>query len=277
MAKLYLKFETNVLKEVAVGQKGIVTIGRLPDNMLQIDNLAVSGHHCKVYWDTDHYVIEDNSSLNGTYVNNQRVNKQSLKDNDSILIGKHIVIFRDEWHEDTSPAPPVRAAMPALPKMEATVVLDTKKAKEMMTQARAQQTSSAPTPDAPATAPVIPAAGAEAPPPPKPAATAAPGTPTGTLTVLEGKTDEPHYLLSSKLTVIGGSKMATIKVKGSLFKSPPDVAAMISKGETSYFIAPQDKKTPVKVNGTEVTHRQELNEGDVIEVAGVKMSFAMQG
>ncbi len=272
MAKLYLKFETNVLKEVAVGQKGIVTIGRLPDNMLQIDNLAVSGHHCKVYWDSDHYVIEDNSSLNGTYVNNQRVNKQSLKDNDSILIGKHVVIFRDEWHEE-APAGKAKAAMPALPKMEATVVLDTKKAKEMLAQARAQQAATPPETPAPA-----PAAGTEAAPPPKPApAAAAPSTPTGTLTVLEGKTDEPRYLLNSKLTVIGGSKMATIKLKGSLFKSPPDVAAMISKGETSYFIASQDKKTPVKINGTEVAHRQELNEGDVIEVAGVKMSFAMQG
>src|SRR5260370_583586 len=163
MAKLYLKFESNVLKEVAVGQKGTVTIGRLPDNMLQIDNLAVSGHHCKVYWESDHYVIEDNSSLNGTYLNNQRVTKQVLKDNDSILVGKHVVIFRDEWHEDAA-APKAKASMPA----------------------------------------------------------------------------------------------------------------MISKGETSYFIAPQDRKTPVKVNGAEVAHRQELNEGDVIEVAGVKMSFAMQ-
>jgi pSer/pThr/pTyr-binding forkhead associated (FHA) protein len=277
MAKLYLKFETNVLKEVAVGQKGIVTIGRLPDNMLQIDNLAVSGHHCKVYWDSDHYVIEDNSSLNGTYVNNQRVSKQALKDNDSMLIGKHIVIFRDEWHEE-GPAGKAKAAMPELPQMEATVVLDTKKAKEMLAQARAQQaaTAAAP-PEAPAAAPAASAGAPAPPPPPPPKPSAPPTTPTGTLTVLEGKTDEPHYLLNSKLTVIGGSKMATIKVKGSLFKSPPDVAAMISKGEVSYFIAPQDKKTPVKVNGTEVAHRQELNEGDVIEVAGVKMTFAMQG
>ncbi len=275
MAKLYLKFESNVLKEVPVGQKGQVTIGRLPDNVLQIDNLAVSGHHCKVYWDSDHYVIEDNSSLNGTYVNNQRVSKQILKDNDSILVGKHVVIFRDEWHEEES-APKAKAAMPSLPRMEATVVLDTKKAKEMLAQARAQQAASTSAPaETPSPAPDQAASPEPAPPRPATSVTS-PGTPTGALTVLEGKTEESHYLLSSKLTVIGGSKMATIKLKGSLFKSPPDVAAMISKGETSYFIAPQDRKTPVKVNGVEVSHRQELNEGDVIEVAGVKMSFAMQ-
>lgn len=270
MAKLYLKFESNVLKEVPVGQKSVVTIGRLPDNVLQIDNLAVSGHHCKIYWEPDHYVVEDNSSLNGTYVNNQRVTKQALKDNDSILVGKHIVIFRDEWHEEEA-AGKVQAQMPSLPKMEATVVLDTKKAKELMAQARAQQagtSGAAPEPGAPAAAEVP----ATRPSTAVPAAT----TPTGTLTVLAGKTDEQHYLLSSKLTVIGGSKMATVKIKGSFFKSPPDVAAMISKGETAYFIAPQDRKSHLKVNGVEVTHRQELKEGDLIEVAGVKMNFAMQ-
>ena len=272
MAKLYLKFESSVLKEVPVGQKGAVTIGRLPDNVLQVDNLAVSGHHCKVYWDSDHYVVEDNSSLNGTYVNNQRVTKQTLKDNDSILVGKHIVIFRDEWHEEEA-APKYQAQMPSLPKMEATVVLDTKKAKELMAQARAQQAASTggATPEQP------PQGSVEAPAAkPTPAVPAVPTTPTGILTVLSGKTDEQHYLLSSKLTVIGGSKMATVKIKGSLFRSPPDVAAMISKGETAYFIAPQDKKSHLTVNGVEVTHRQELKEGDVIEVAGVKMNFALQ-
>ena len=269
MAKLYLKFESSVLKEVPVGQKAVVTIGRLPDNVLQIDNLAVSGHHCKIFWESDHYVVEDNSSLNGTYVNNQRVTKQALKDNDSILVGKHIVIFRDEWHEEES-ASKYQAQMPSLPKMEATVVLDTKKAKELMAQARAQQATGA----APEGA--SPPAGAEAPAPKPSVAGLAPATPTGTLTVIAGKTDEQHYLLSSKLTVIGGSQMATVKIKGSLFRSPPDVAAMISKGETAYFIAPQDRKSQLKVNGVEVTHRQELKEGDLIEVAGVKMNFAMQ-
>ncbi len=49
MAKLYLKFEQNgqVLKEVYLSQAA-TTIGRLPDNSVQIDNLAVSGHHARI-------------------------------------------------------------------------------------------------------------------------------------------------------------------------------------------------------------------------------------
>ena len=48
MAKLYLKFEQNgqVLKEIFLSQAA-TTIGRLPDNSVQIDNLAVSGHHAR--------------------------------------------------------------------------------------------------------------------------------------------------------------------------------------------------------------------------------------
>ena len=95
------------------------------------------------------------------------------------------------------------------------------------------------------------------------------------LTVIQGKTDEPSYLLSSKMSVIGKSAMASIKLKGSLFKSPPEVAAMVSKRENKYYITQQDKHANVRVNGEDASQGQHvLDDGDIIEVAGVKMSFA---
>ena len=60
--------------------------------------------------------------------------------------------------------------------------------------------------------------------------------------------------------------MATIKLKGGLFSHPPDVAAMISKREEKYFVAPQDAKGHVKVNGADISAQHELNEGDVVSV-----------
>jgi pSer/pThr/pTyr-binding forkhead associated (FHA) protein len=283
MAKLYLKFEQAVLKEVTLAQ-GMVTVGRLPDNLIQVDNLAVSGHHAKIYWEVDHYVVEDNNSLNGVFVNNQKISKVTLKDGDNILIGKHTVTFKDEWHEDEPQAKVPTQAMPAVPQMEATVVLDTKKAKELMAQARAAKEGIAPPPPAPAapaaagpTASGTMPAVAPTPHPPPPPPAAPPKDRTGVLTVLEGKTDEPRYLLSGKLTVIGKSEMATIKLKGSLFKTPPDVAAIVSKRDNKYFVAPQDKKAHLKVNGADVDHQHELQEGDTIEVFGVKMNFEYQG
>ena len=277
MAKLYLKFEANVLKEFTLAQ-GTVTIGRLPDNLIQVDNLAVSGHHAKIYWETDHYVLEDNNSLNGTYLNNQRVTKSVLKDGDNILIGKHTVVFKDEWHEDAPGAHTVatdRTTMPALPKMEATVVLDTKKAKEMMAAARAAQAPPAATPAPPAAEggePPAPAPAAHAPAPP--AAPAVPGKErTGLLSVLAGKTNEPQYVLSGKLTVIGKSDMASVKLKGWF---APKVAAQITKRDGKYFIAHSEKSVKVRVNGADIAGQKELTEGDVIEVAGIKLSFSYQ-
>src|SRR5215813_11653922 len=77
MAKLYLKFNDAVLKEVPLSQ-GATTIGRLPDNTLQIDNLAVSGHHARITFNDGRYVVEDLGSLNGTFVNNKRVGAATL-------------------------------------------------------------------------------------------------------------------------------------------------------------------------------------------------------
>lgn len=252
MAKLYLKFEQAVLKEVPLSGN-VITIGRLPDNAIQVDNLAVSGHHAKIYWDQDHYVVEDNNSLNGTYVNNRRVSKASLKDGDQILVGKHTVSFQDEWHEDAPPPAAEVKTMPAMPKMDATVVLDTKRAKEMLAAA----TKTAPAPEGSGTA-----------------VFAAPAKDRmGTLTVIDGKTDEKHYTLGGKLTVIGKSDMASIKLKGWF---APKVAAVINKRDNKYFVAASEKDTKVKVNDQVISGQKELQEGDIIEVAGVKLNFGYQ-
>ena len=272
MAKLYLKYEQAVLKEVTL-TRGVITIGRLPDNAVQIDNLAVSGHHAKLWWEDDHYVVEDNNSLNGTYVNNAKINRHALKDGDIILIGKHTLAFKDEWQ---AVIPKAAAAKPG-PSLEQTMVLDPKRMKEMLGK------SPAPTP---AAAP--PQAGAPAPAAaPRSTSESAGSSPThqysapslpppekvGLLTIIAGKTDQERYLLTSKMSVIGKSSMASIKLKG-WFK--PKMAALISKRETGYFIAASEKDTKVKINGEEIAGQKSLADGDLIEVAGVKMTFGFQ-
>ena len=251
MAKLVLKFEQAVLKEFALSQ-GVVTIGRLPDNAVQVDNLAVSGHHARIYWDVDHYAIEDNNSLNGTFLNSRRVTKMALKHGDEVLIGKHTIVFKDEAGEE-APAKPIEKAVPAVPTLDATVVLDTRKAKDML----AQRAPASP-----------PASGA-------PANTAAATAPakelTGVLTIVDGKTDQSEYVLKGKLTVIGKSDMASIKLKGWF---APKVAAVVNQRDSKYFIAASGKDIKVKINNEVVSGQHELAEGDVVEVARVKMTFS---
>ena len=240
MAKLYLKFEQAVLKEVALSE-GAVTIGRLPDNTVQIDNLAVSGHHCRIFWDADHYVVEDNNSLNGTYVNNQRVNKATLKDEDQVLVGKHILHFKEGTASDDA-VHAAAAARSTMPGMEKTMMFSLKQKSQL---------------DAPAGG-----------------ASAAPARErVGVLTVVEGKTDEPKYTLASKLTVIGKSDMASIKLKGWF---APKVAANLMKRENKYIIAAADKDAKVSINGEHLQGQHELAEGDMIDVAGTKFQFTFQ-
>src|ERR1700737_843387 len=92
-AKLSLKFQERAIREVVL-TRGVVTIGRQPDNLLRINNPAFSGHHAKIYWRSGHYILEDIESFNGTYLNDRRiVGKVALKDGDVVLIGKHTVEF----------------------------------------------------------------------------------------------------------------------------------------------------------------------------------------
>ena len=88
MAKLSLMFENKLVKEVPVGGRPI-GIGRSPDNDLPVDNLAVSNYHARVYVEAGRLVVEDLASLNGTFVNDLRVERATLHDGDSIWIGKH--------------------------------------------------------------------------------------------------------------------------------------------------------------------------------------------
>ena len=257
MAKLYVKYEQTVLKEVPIAQ-AVVSIGRLPDNTVQLDNLAVSSHHAKIYWDRDHYVIEDNNSLNGTFVNGNRIARFQLKDGDTVAIGKHTLVFTStgvEYIPDRDRGGPQQTE-PKLPKVEQTLFLDSKKIKDMVAEkakkaaASGSRAREAPTQEAP-----IPASG------------------IGTLTVLEGKTDQKHYLLASNMSVIGKSEMASIKLKGMF---APKLATLISKSDKGYFIVASEKNIKVKVNGENIAGQKALANGDIIEVAGVKMAFGLQ-
>jgi pSer/pThr/pTyr-binding forkhead associated (FHA) protein len=258
MAKLYLKFgeSDQVLKEVQLTQAA-TTIGRLPDNNLQIDNLAVSGHHARITWEQDHYVVEDLGSLNGTYVNSERVGRATLKHGDQVKIGKHMVEFKHEGAVPNYAA--ATKAGPAAPKLEATMVLDTRQAREQIADKSA------------------PAAGAGPLGISRPAWMSDPFAAAkdriGLLSILEGKTDQEKYVLTGKMTMIGKSSMASIRLKGFF---APTTAALISKRDNKYFIAPSEGKAKLRINGEDLVGQRELASGDIIEVGKVKAAFSFQ-
>ena len=70
-----------------------VTIGRLPENDLIIDDPQVSGIHARVRKADNRWVIYDQDTESGTFVNRQRVKVAELEDGDEILIGTNKVFL----------------------------------------------------------------------------------------------------------------------------------------------------------------------------------------
>lgn len=64
------------------------TIGRTPDNDIQVNTTFVSRHHAVLLTSSDHCIVEDLNSTNGIIVNGQRVGRQLLHDGDVLTIGK---------------------------------------------------------------------------------------------------------------------------------------------------------------------------------------------
>lgn len=88
MPKLILSMDGLVLKEIVLSKERI-TIGRKPNNDVQIDNLAISGEHASITTILNDAFLEDRNSTNGTYVNGQSVKKHALQNNDVIELGKY--------------------------------------------------------------------------------------------------------------------------------------------------------------------------------------------
>jgi len=67
--------------------QGAVTIGRNPDNTVQLEDLQVSRRHAKVEQTDRGTILRDLGSGNGTYVGNRRILEYRLSHGDVIRIG----------------------------------------------------------------------------------------------------------------------------------------------------------------------------------------------
>lgn len=127
MPTLTLKFKDNTLGAYPIEEGKSLTIGRKDSNDIPIENLAVSGHHAKVDKVGDGYLLTDLQSKNGSFVNKQLVASHWLKHGDTVVIGKHTILFtytEDETRPDDAGGG-----------MDQTMVMDTDKYRDMLDQA----------------------------------------------------------------------------------------------------------------------------------------------
>ena len=72
---------------------GTTTVGRHPESDIFLNDVTVSRHHCRFIATEESLVIEDSGSTNGTYVNDQRVDRAELRAADEIIVGRfHFVV-----------------------------------------------------------------------------------------------------------------------------------------------------------------------------------------
>jgi hypothetical protein len=72
---------------------GETTIGRSPDCGIFLDDVTVSRKHAVMRKTNGTFTIEDQGSLNGTFVNRKRVESAELGDGDELQIGKYRLTF----------------------------------------------------------------------------------------------------------------------------------------------------------------------------------------
>jgi pSer/pThr/pTyr-binding forkhead associated (FHA) protein len=72
-----------------------VTVGRHPDSSIFLDDITVSRRHSVIERAGNEFRIRDVGSLNGTYVNHQRVDQTSIANGDEIQVGRFVLVFRE--------------------------------------------------------------------------------------------------------------------------------------------------------------------------------------
>ncbi len=119
MPEIIVKFADKVIERV-VTEKDHISIGRTSDNDIVLDNRGISRRHARIDFADNQPELIDLDSLNGTFVNQMKVIRQFLHDNDKITIGKFDLIFFQDSHSSAK-----------MSDIEETAVLDTKRQREM--------------------------------------------------------------------------------------------------------------------------------------------------
>jgi hypothetical protein len=99
MGKLVIKFEGQWLGDVSL-KLGDTTIGRSPSCDIVLDDKRVSKNHAVIKTVGLVSTIQDLGSTNGTFIENDRIKRHQLQQGDTIIIGGHTLLYRDDMNFD---------------------------------------------------------------------------------------------------------------------------------------------------------------------------------
>ena len=92
---LVVKRGPNAGSRYTLGEQ-LTTIGRHPDSDIFLDDVTVSRRHAEISQSDGHFTVTDAGSLNGTYLNRERIEKAVLHSGDELQIGKFRLVFLHE-------------------------------------------------------------------------------------------------------------------------------------------------------------------------------------
>lgn len=73
--------------------RDVVSAGRHPESDIFLDDVTVSRRHAEVLRQADGYVVRDTGSLNGTYLNRERIEEAPIANGDELQIGRFKLVF----------------------------------------------------------------------------------------------------------------------------------------------------------------------------------------
>ena len=249
-----------VLQEYPLSKERM-TIGRKAHNDIVIDNLAVSGEHAAIVTIQNDSFLEDLDSTNGVMVNGAVTKKHFLQNSDVIEIGKYKIKYLNDQPTQTTAADfertmvlrsPVKPAA-GKPALATTQAIPTITTSEDALDATGKFNATGPITGAlPKIAKPQPAAGAAA---ENTGASQAPAV----VQILNGPNAGKELELVKNLTTLG---------------KPGVQVAVLARRPHGYFLTHVEGVTFPVVNGESLgEHLRQLNDHDIIELAGVKMEF----
>jgi hypothetical protein len=272
-AKLILSMDGAVIKEYPL-HKERMTIGRKEHNDIAIDNLAVSGEHAAIVTILHDSFLEDLDSTNGLEVNGKPTKKHFLQNNDVIEIGKYKLKYINDQITQTSPgdfektmilrAPVKQATAPGANKPAATQGFMPTKADSKSTLEEAVDKTGKFDTQKPAVST-------------QSAAPAKPAQPTAPAATPQGGASKQVAVVQVLTGPNAGKELELVKNLTTLGK-PGLQVAVLTRRPHGFFITHVEGENFPLVNGQALTNQaHQLNEHDVIELAGVKMEFYFKG
>lgn len=92
----FLIHKSNEETQIIKLDKEFLSLGRLDDNDIVLDDIFVSRRHAEVIKKGEYYIIKDHKSRYGTFVNGEKITEKRLDYGDEIQLGNIIITFVDE-------------------------------------------------------------------------------------------------------------------------------------------------------------------------------------